>query len=104
MCPEPSILILPITFPLSFKFTVTPLPFNPSAKPSTPALFSIVPLFVNVAVETAETKTVDPLKAFSLSLLLWMYPPELFIIVILSVSSSDLTALLGVFDLLISSA
>jgi hypothetical protein len=44
---------------------VTPLPANPSAKASTPALFSIVPLFVNVAADTEETKTVDPLKALS---------------------------------------
>ena len=75
---------------------MTPFPANPIAKFSTPPLFSIVPLLVNVADELATMKTVAAFKAVLELLLLCIWPPTLFTTVTLSVSSSDLIALFDV--------
>ena len=65
-------LIFPITFPLSFKVTVTPVPANPMAQFSGPAFFSIVPLLVKVAVSSAAIKTVACCSAVAEELLLYI--------------------------------
>ena len=49
---------------------VFPFPATPSTNASTPALFSIFPLFVNVPLDTAPIKIVEPLSAEDALLLL----------------------------------